>query len=227
MPSFKIYVIREDYHLSDVVKKDLLKTKARDDDPDTFNTLLQDLETNHKNLTLSEIRKDEILKMNVIQKISFENDQTVWVGVEKHLIRYGKILLIGKTADKLEKLVWASLRDEANIAEFIFKDKQLWGIWKELRKLATDGGFGCKLHRIILHGTEQNPVAFFDDSVIELNIQSKNLADIRKLDELVSGCEKVQAITIKVNGIGKDLTDTVRFKHLGCYHPMNCIAHCE
>ncbi|HEC38171.1 hypothetical protein LCGC14_1022020 [marine sediment metagenome] len=195
MPSFQIYEIKKDFKIEDLKDKDVLnQIDVRDEDPQTLKKFIVSGKKNYRDLSFSPLNNIDAAIMKFDEKINFQDKQSLWVNFEKLIIKQGHLLLIGKTEKKIEKLIQIYLRDIASSKPVIFKDKQLWQIWRKLNSNSTDN-LEFKLHRVILKNT------FIDaDKISELNIHANNVGSLGIIGDLIKQSERINAMTIKIKG---------------------------
>lgn len=200
MPSFQLFEVKEQFNIQQLEQEDLLtKVKARNDDSQNLKNFIENSKKKHRNLTFSKDKKGNIIKMNFDEYRQFQDKQTIWINLEKLIIKHNQLLLIGKTGGKIERLVQLYLRDIADSKPIVFNDKQLWQIWKKIVSKAVQEDLETKLHRLIMKNT------FIEaDKFNELNLHSNDLSNLGIITELVKQAERINAITIKIRGFYAD-----------------------
>jgi hypothetical protein len=198
MASYQLFTIRENTSLDTFFQSSVLEnTKTDDDDPRTLKTFVDYSKNHHRNIVFTTIKRDMITKLNLEQKMFLDsNDQEVWLDQEKLIIRVTNHLLIGKTRNKFEKLLGYYLRDKAEAAPAEFSNKFLWQLWNSLSRNSTNLGLKLRLHRVIMYKT-----LFESDNIKEINLQANNISDLLIIKDLVKHAEKINVITIKIQGL--------------------------
>jgi hypothetical protein len=211
MPSFQLYQVREEFNIKDLEDKNVLsQIEAKDEDPRTLKEFIKSGKKSHRNLIFDPLDEIDAVIMRFDEKLDFQDKQFLWVNSEKLIIKHKNLLLIGKTSKKIEKLIQIYLHDYAKSKPIFFKDKQLWQIWKKLISI-TSNNLEYKLHRIIIKNTYLEA-----EKVSELNIHAKNVGNLAIIREIVDQAEKINAITIKVNGLySKNKMITIRIDKNG------------
>ena len=164
MPSFQLYEVKEVFKIKDLKDKDVLnQLSVRKEDPQSLKKFIDSGKKSHRNLSFSPLNDSDAAIMRFDEKLNFQDKQHLWVNFEKLIIKHERLLLIGKTDKKIEKLIQVYLRDSANSKPVFFNDKQLWQIWGKFNSKSSNN-LEFKLHRIILKNT------FIDaDKISELN----------------------------------------------------------
>ncbi|MHA1130957.1 MAG: hypothetical protein ACTSQQ_09125, partial [Candidatus Helarchaeota archaeon] len=174
----------------------LQQTEARNDDPQTVQTLLKSIKKNYRNLEFKPIQNKFAIQMSVDEFTKFNDNQELWINQEKLILKRGKLLLIGKTDKRIERIMGLFLRDIADTKPITFQNKKLWQIWGRLKKIAREKDLEVKLHRLILKKTY-----FETDDFNELNIHANDVSILGITSSLVNQAEKIMALTIKIHGI--------------------------
>lgn len=194
MPSYQIYKMEKEISLvpNDFVKI-LEEIKIDENDSEVLKQKIQNLINRHKNVNLETIKKENILKINFDYELELAGEQKVWIPQKLLLMKSKNYLLIGKSEGNLRHLIEYYFRDSIKITRVFFKDKELWKIWRLLKKSSERKGISYLLHRIILEKT------FLDSSPIaEINIHSKNVEDIDRLSDLITNAKRIKVITVKL-----------------------------
>ena len=140
MVSFQLFKINEKFNLKRLQDEDIIKTaKVSKDDPQTLRVLLDSLKKSYRNLNFKPLKYDFAMKMSMDEYVQFQDNQTLWVKREKDIIKHNQFLLVGKAEKKIEKLLMIYLRDIADLTPVVFQRKQLWNMWKNLKKLIVLG----------------------------------------------------------------------------------------
>jgi len=195
--SFQLFKINEKFNLKRLQDEDIIKTaKVSKDDPQTLRVLLDSLKKSYRNLSFKPLKYDFSMKMSMDEYVQFQDNQTLWVKREKDIIKHNQFLLVGKAEKKIEKLLMIYLRDIADLTPVVFQRKQLWNMWKNLKKLKKEN---VKLHRVILKRT------YIDaDKINEINIHANDVGELVVIENIVRQAEQVFAITVKVLGYYKE-----------------------
>ncbi len=197
MASYQLFKINENFNLKKLQEEDIIKTaKVNKDDPQTMKTLLDSLKKSYRNLYFEPLKYDFAIKMSMDEHLQFQDKQTLWIKREKNIIKHNQLLLVGKADRKIEKLIMIYLRDLADLSPIVFQKKQLWVLWKNIKKLKNAD---VKLHRVILKKT------FLEaDKINEINIHANDLGELGVLEDIIKQTEQVFAITVKIIGYYKE-----------------------
>lgn len=194
MPSYQIYKMEKETSL---IPKDLAKIleeiKIDESDSEVLKQKIQNLIKRHKNVNLETIKKENIFKIEFDYELELAGEQKVWIPQKLLLMKSKNYLLIGKSEGNLRHLIEYYFRDSIKITHVFFKDKELWKIWKQLKKSSEREGIPYLLHRIILEKT------YLDSCPItEINIHTKNVEDIDRIFDLITDAKRVKVITVKL-----------------------------
>lgn len=194
IPSFQLFEIQENYSLGKLKEEDVLRqVKANKDDSQSLKTFIESSKNMYKNLSFEPITQKSVIKMIVDEYTQFQDKQTLWINRERMIIKHNNLLMIGKSERKIERLLQIYLRDSADAKPVIFKDKQLWQIWKSMKLVSNN--LEMNLHRLILKKTYIEA-----DKINELNIHAKDVDDLGFVGDLVKLAEQVRAITVRIKG---------------------------
>ncbi|MFW9970498.1 MAG: hypothetical protein ACFFDF_09880 [Candidatus Odinarchaeota archaeon] len=213
MPSYQIYKMEKEITLTpnDFIKI-LDEIKIDESDSEVLKQTIQNLINRHKNIKLETIKKENILEIKFDYELELAGDQKVWIPQKFLMMKSKNYLLIGKSEGNLRNLIEYYFRDSIKITRVFFKNKELWKIWNLLKKSLEIKGISYLLHRIILERT------YLDSSLIkEINIHSKNVEDIDRLNDLITNAKKIKVITIKLllSLEEKKKWSTIRIDHNG------------
>lgn len=199
MPSYQLYEIKEDFNLKILQEKDMLnEVSANKADPQTLKTFIESTKKTHRNLSFN-LKQNNILNMKFDEYKLFQDNQSIWIRLEKLIFKHQHLLLVGKSDKKMEKVIQVFLRDLAGTKPLFFKNKQLWQFWKKIFANATSDNLEMILHRLIIKNTYIEA-----DKIKELNIHSKDINNLGVINELVRQSERIKAITIKIRGFYSD-----------------------
>ena len=199
MPSYQLFEIKKEFNIEVLQKEDILnQINANQNDPQTLKLFVESAKKAHRNLSFN-LTKKNILKMNFDEYRQFQDKQTLWINLEKLILKHQNLLLVGKTDKKMEKVIQLFLRDLADTKPLFFKDKQLWQIWKGMSTKAAIDNLEMKLHRLIIKNT------FIEaDKIKELNLHSNDISNLGIVGDIVKQSERIKAITIKIKGFYSD-----------------------
>ena len=221
MPSFKLYKSEKNVQIKDILKKNILdEIQSNSKDSETLKSFIQESKKNHKELTGHELineANEAIIQYSMNRKIDFENDQIVWVKNNFKVIKHEQFLLIGKTQSKFEKIFEIYLKDQYQLSQVNFQNKDLWSFWRKLKTKCENQEIDLILHRIILQK------AYLDSSLVDtLNIQAKNVEDVDSLPDLVNDSQKVMVVTFRVNlsSVNKSRWITIRIDRIWVHYGL-------
>lgn len=196
IPSFQLFEINQNYSLDKIKNEDILhKVKTRDDDSQILKKFLESSKKHYKNFSFNETDHKNTFKIKVDEYRQFNDKQSLWITLEKLIIKYNQLLLIGKAEKKIERLLQIYLRDSADSKPVYFTDKQLWKIWKKLNNVIASNNLEIKLHRLILKKSY-----FESDKIDELNIHAEDVSQIGVIEDFIRKSEQIKAITLKIRG---------------------------
>lgn len=199
MPSFKLLKIQETFSLEDIYGKNIENVVPRIDDPQTTKLFLENARKTHKDLHFESIGETDIVKLKFEELNQFNDNQAIWLHREKAMIKFHDYLMIGKSSQKVERIVQLYLRNRVEIKSLRFTKKHLWRLWLSLRRNVREMGLEIYLHRIILINTYLN-----SDHLKEINLHAMDVSDLRSIKDIIVQAEIIKVITIKVFGLTRD-----------------------